>query len=284
MTPFPNHICFADQYGMKGDYLTAGASYTDNTPAWNAIMTQATAGDTIVLPPGYGGFKSQPMPFPDFVKVQGAGAVSALVRCHAPKSGEEIFIRPGVQWATLEDVQIFSADGFTGGVGVGRVASNANDCAYKTTLRNVHVTTFNTGKWLGGCKFSGEFGAPHYGTRMHVLDDVQFRASSYGLQLVGAGAVEVSKIIVPEASWAIWLISTTNNPTNNCQFSGRLEGNILSQGAITSLFDHAVVNSVNIDNNSSGITVRAAYLNNTPVVNGTNNHVTANGNTWNSLV
>jgi hypothetical protein len=291
---YPNHICYADQYGMVGDFVVgtnpySGAvnpAFTDNTPAWNTIMANASAGDTIVLPPGYCGFKSRPNPPPDFVKVTGAGSFTGLVRNYAVSSQEEIFIDTGVQWTVFENLLIQCASGFSGGVAIGHVASSPATASYGTRMHKVTVAYFTADSmFYGGCKISGEFGTLNYGTRAHTLDDCQFRATYYGLQATACNALRATNIICPTGTanppYGIWMVGVTNNPCTETYVDGTGECSILCYNTKTSVFEMSTLLSAPIlDNNCSGVTITAAYMNGTPSLGGSNNHVFANGSRW----
>jgi hypothetical protein len=288
---YANHVCYADQFGMVADYLTGpylGAlnpNFTDNTPAWNAIMANASPGDTIVMPAGYCGFKSKPAPIPDFVKVIGSGSISALVKCYNSIAIEDIFITIGVFYCTVEDLIIMCGDGFINGVGIGRVATSAADAPYRARLSNINVSYLNTGMWYGAVKISGQNGQLNYGTRSHVIHDCVLRASYYGLQLTAANGCKATGLTVvmkDTTGWGVWLIGVPNNPTTDFYCDGTLETSILCYSTLTSMFNCAVVNQVDLDANCIGVTVNAGYLTGTPIVGGRDNRVLGNGQQWNS--
>lgn len=287
---FLHHVCYAEDLGMVGDYITPGvgsyagsfnAAFTDNAPAWNLIMSTVRAGDTVILPPGFCGFKSAPLPIPAFVRVVGSGGETSLVKSYAG-SGEQIFIVVS-SYTIVENVLLWQADGYTDGVAIGRVGSSPSDTPYKITLRNVQSTYFNTGMWTGGCKISGEFGSPNYGTRVHLIDDCTFKASFYGIQLTACNAAKVTNFSSPNATWGMWFVGKANNPCTDALVT-MTEGSFLAYRLRTSDIQMGGGGAIILDNDCSGVTMIAAFASPAPIVGGSgagNNHVYANGNWYN---
>jgi hypothetical protein len=299
---FTNNICYAGNNGsnsMAGDYLTGppvpgsyagnvNSALTDNAVAYNSIMALATPGDTIVMPPGYNAFNSKPVKPPDFVKVQGSGSFSALVRNYAPSGTEDIFFELGNQYSTPKDLFIMSDDRFPGGIGIGHMATSHVNCAYGPILENITVSYFNTGKFFGACKFDGVAGAPNYGARNIRLLNCLFKASYYGLLGIGLNAVSADMLNIPEAPGAgVWLIGVGDplNPTKQTNINGILACSIQLQNTLSTTIRGNTGSSVNIDAACASCLVDLGSLSVAPTpatLQGVNNHVMANGQQWDS--
>lgn len=291
---YSNNIIYASENGMVCDYLTGppvpgsysgavNSAFTDNVGAWNVIMSSARKGDTVVLPPGYCGFKSAPAATPDYVKIVGAGGMTWLVKSYTSGS-EEIFITPGIYYAAFENIGLLAANGYQGGVAFGRIATNANDAPYGIRAENIIVTFLGNGSWQGGIKINGAAGGLNYGTRAHVFKSWIIKATFFGIQLTACNACEFNGVI-PDTPWGIWLISVADNPTTNFYASGVLQCSVLSYGARTSMIHGAVVGQIILGESgtsgvTSGVSVYAGYLSTIPTIAGTNNYVYGNGQKW----
>lgn len=298
---YTNNICYAGNNGsnsLVGDYLTGpDAPYagnvnpiaTNNLVAWNSIMALATPGDTIIVPPGFNAFGTKPSPPPNFVKVQGAGSYSALVRNYAPSGTEDIFIEVAPQYSTFENLLIISDDRYPGGIAIGHMATSPVNCAYGPRLINIIVSYFHNGgqygdgRFFGACKFNGVAGAPNYGARDIRILDCLFKSSYYGLLGIGCNAITANALTIPEAPGAgIWLIGvgSPSNPTTESYISGVLECSINLQNTRTTRISGTTAGAVSIDAGCSGCTVDVSYIAGAPTLAGVNNHVAGNGARW----
>lgn len=287
---FPHHVCYMDDPGlglapMVGDYLlpdgTVNPAWSDNAPAWNAIMAAAGPGDTLILPPRYSGFGSAIERLPPYVRLKGAGGNSALVKTF--NGGlQTTFLRLG-SWTVTEDITLITATGLQDGIAWGGVGANAQDTLQHVTVRNVLTAGFGTGQWYGGGIIDGLNGVPAFGSRDHNLHDCMLQAcSNFGLRLAGVNGVNGTGIscALPATAWGIWTIGTSIQPSNLINLSGWLGASILMYGTNASLFTGSAVGSVVMDNQCNSNAVYAAFVSAPPALGGHNNHVYGNGTAW----
>lgn len=265
MTPFQHRVCYSWEFGVVDDYNT------DNAQALNDIISKATAGDEIVLPPGFVSSTRPLLPIPGGARLRGAGGKSSLVRRY---SGDVPLVTYGEQYSSVEDLIIFTDDGCSGGFAVGHIAPDPDHGSYHTVLRNITISNFATGRWFGGVRIDGSMGAQHFGTRAHILDGLLIsRCNDYGLLLSGANGVNVSNLTVVEGTWGIWITGSADNPSNNVYMSGVGECNVLFDVAHNCKIDAAPVGFVVATDQAASCRVDCTSVSTTPSLSGVNNHV-----------
>jgi hypothetical protein len=281
--------------GMKNDYLIGGSynpAFTDNTPIWNAIVSEMQEGDTLLLPPRYCAFRSSPMPVPNGIHVDSMGAKSCLIRCYQPGWDTEIFITVAQQDSITDSVELFAGDETFGGVAIGRSASCPEDCPQRVVLRNIVTSHFGNGRWYGGCMIDGINGAPHYGSRVHTLSDCTFHSvgvadkGGFGLMLKGVNAVGVTNLLIASFDpmvWGLWIIGTKDQPSNSVCVSGPCNSSVLMYGTRSSAVYASALGKIIMDNDCASNACNAAFVDVEPVLGGIDNHVYANGRHWNSI-
>lgn len=251
---------------------------TDNTQALNSIISKATQGDELVLPPGYVSCMSRLLPLPEKVKLCGSGGSGSLVR-RFQDSGP--FIQVGTQYCSVEDLVIYIGDGFSGGIAIGHIDASPEDGSYHTLLRNITVSSFSTGRWSGGVHFDGTNGAPHYGTRAHHIDGLYLHScTDYGLFISGGNGIHCSNVLVVEGTWGVWIAGNDVNPSNNIYIDGALECSLLFQFARNCTIKAGPVGLVVMDANSLSCKVDCTSTSEIPRLAGQNNHVVVSPKLW----
>lgn len=275
---FPQNTCVMEEYGIVGDYLIDGSGNphpTDNVKAWNAIMARAKAGDSLYLPSGHIMFNNHMAALPDGVRLVGAGSTSGLVRNF---STQGVFLLYGASYCTVERVSLFAAHGTSGGILIGHIATDWTNCTYRAVLRDVVTSAFGNGTYDFGCRFDGNNGYPHYGSRALVIDGFLAGANCTvvsGLFLGGVNGISATNVMIAGGIWGLWMCGTADNTCNSNHISGPLNCSILTYSCNNMTVDAAALGVVRTDNNSVTNTFNCCSVSIEPELFGVNNHVYA---------
>ena len=183
-------IFYLEDYGLNGDALIGGewnAKFTDNAPLWNAIIERAQPFDEYVCPPGYMGFKSKPLMFPDYCKLSGRGAFAGLVKCYTPEDPTEFFFEVGPQYVTLERLILYQGAGQSLGRAFGRVATGAGGGLYGLVARDITISSFGDAKWRDAVVLDGTKETKLYGARTLCIDHLFVGAAVEDMALCLSG-------------------------------------------------------------------------------------------------
>lgn len=286
------HIIDLEALGMVGDTATnANNGKVDCSSIWNANVPNAPPGSWILLPPNYCAFKSPIKPLPSTCKLIGSGEGSHMVRCFS-QGLSDIFLTMGVTDCTVENVRLWAADGTTGGIAIGKIASSAADAPFHPVIHGLETTRFNTGRWHAGIYFDGVNGQPNYGARRVIMDDIILSGidetpniGSIGIWLGGVNLAQGTNIYVAgsNATWGIWLYGKPGvNPSSLISLQGAIGGNLLMYNTLSTMVTACALQSVILDANCASVTVNTGYIGGVPQMGGSNNIVVAGRVTYSS--
>ncbi len=279
---YTRHICNMEEYGVVAT-ATANPNPTPNgnAAAIAAIYANASKGDTLILPPGYTMISSVIPALPSYVQLVGCGPQSNLVRGFSQGEGD-IFVRMGAQDSAVRNLTIFTAEGCTGGWAVGREAQNVTDSVDHLVIDNVETSRFQTGTWYGAAKLCAVKGAPNYGARRLMVNDLICGSCTYvGLWLGAVNDVSVKGIVLgagnPFPTWGLWCVGVENNPCNLIKAEGPMNNSILLYRTNASMFTGACMAKVLIDIYSASNQFICGFLSEPPTLQGINNHLMSGG-------
>jgi hypothetical protein len=279
--------------GLRGDYLMSDGGLnprpTDNFYAWSALVAEAEVGDEWKLPwaleKGHYAFGG-PIILPRGVAIVGEGGMRAsLVRNYQGNGETFLDLSP---YARIENIAIQSGKQLApSGVAIGGVATNADNAPMQNRLRNVMISAFGTGpQWFGGLNLDAINGAPQYGARDIVVDDlIVARCAGYCVRMAAVNASRFSNMaMVGETEQGeVWFTGSENNPNNGVYWSGASAGKIWCENVHSAKFDVSGIGQVAINDNCVGVTISAASYSAEPLfVRGHGNFVYAEGREWKS--
>lgn len=269
--PAAGKVALLEDYGLKGDYLINGsfnASYTDNTPLWNAVMANATRGDTFILPvgpngQGYAGFNNVPDQLPAETTLQGHGRVtSGLVRAFNPGGGSFAPFLTFDVHTTIRDLFVFSGLGTHGGFAISRVATNANDAAQDTHIENVVVSglgALSDNDFTAALVIDSTLGAPNFGSRsINAHGCFLSRYTGWGLKVAGMNGCNFTDIDFAAntpgfTGLDLYVTGAINQHNNSCIFSGGSLDNVRAEFASACVFTTGATALIDVFSTCSGL-------------------------------